>query len=347
MDEIKVGLAGFGPAGSFFHAPLIAATPGLRLAAVVTRDPAKADRVSALGAAVVGCAEELWERSDLIVIASPNRTHVPLATAALTAGLPVVVDKPLAGTAAEAAGLIRLAREKELPLTVFQNRRWDGDFLTIRRLGAELGEIRRFESRFERWRPVPKGGWRERGGPDEIGGLLYDLGSHLVDQALELLGPVTAVYAETDVRRAEVEAEDDVFLSLTHLNGARSQLWMSAVAGQLGPRFRVVGAERTYVKWGLDRQEDRLRAGDSPGLPEFGEEPEETWGTLGVEGDTRKVRTEPGAYADFYRGVVAMVREKAAPPVDPAGVVAALAVLEAAKVAASEQRVVSVPQPGA
>ncbi|MEO3858800.1 Gfo/Idh/MocA family oxidoreductase [Acrocarpospora sp. B8E8] len=347
MNEIKVGLVGFGPAGSFFHAPLIAATPGLRLAAVVTRDPAKAERVRATGADVVDSAEELWDRADLIVIASPNRTHVPLATAALRAGLPVVVDKPLAGTAAEAAGLIRLARERELPLTVFQNRRWDGDFLTIQRLRAELGEIRRFESRFERWRPVPKGGWRERGGPGELGGLLYDLGSHLVDQALHLLGPVAAVYAESDVRRAGVEAEDDVFLALDHVSGARSQLWMSAVAGQLGPRFRVVGSERTYVKWGLDGQEDRLRAGERPDAPGFGVEPEEAWGRLGVEGDVRAVASEPGAYLDFYRGVVAMIREKAAPPVDPEGVVAALAVLEAAKVAASERRVVSVPQPGA
>ncbi|WP_204045050.1 Gfo/Idh/MocA family protein [Acrocarpospora phusangensis] len=351
MNDIKVGLAGFGPAGSFFHAPLIAATPGLRLAAVVTRDPAKAEAARATGADVVESAEELWDRSDLIVIASPNRTHVPLATAALEAGLPVVVDKPLAGTAAEADGLIRLAREQDLPLTVFQNRRWDGDFLTIQRLRGELGEIRRFESRFERWRPVPKGGWRERGGPGEIGGLLYDLGSHLVDQALQLLGPVTGVYAESDIRRDGVDADDDVFVALDHANGGRSHLWMSAVAGQLGPRFRVVGSERTYVRWGLDGQEDRLRAGERPDSPGFGEEPEERWGTLGVEGDLRRVRTEPGAYLDFYRGVVAMVREKAAPPVDPAGVVAALAVLEAARVAASERRVVSVPasvaQPGA
>ncbi|HEX8009083.1 MAG TPA: Gfo/Idh/MocA family oxidoreductase, partial [Trebonia sp.] len=175
MDEIKVGLAGFGPAGSFFHAPLIAATPGLRLAAVVTRDPAKAELVRATGADVVESAEQLWERADLIVIASPNRTHVPLATAALNAGLPVVVDKPLAGTAAEAAGLIRLAREKDLPLTVFQNRRWDGDQLTLRRLLGEerLGLVLRYESRLERWRPLADPGrWRDRLGAAQGGGVL-------------------------------------------------------------------------------------------------------------------------------------------------------------------------------
>ncbi|WP_214106741.1 Gfo/Idh/MocA family oxidoreductase [Acrocarpospora catenulata] len=341
-DEIRVGLVGFGAAGRFFHAPLIAVTPGLRLAAVVTRDPEKARlvRLAHPDAEVVGAAEELWSRSDLIVIASPNRTHVPLAEAALRADLPVVVDKPLAGTAAESRALTALAAERGLPLTVFQNRRWDGDFLTIRRLLPELGEVRRLESRFERWRPVPKGGWREQGGPGELGGLLYDLGSHLVDQALQLLGPVTAVYAESDVRRAGVAAEDDVFLALTHANGARSHLWMSAVAGQLGPRFRVVGADRTYVTWGMDPQEDRLRAGTAPDEKGFGARPEAEWGTLGVLGEVARVPTEPGAYLDFYRGVAAMVREKAAPPVDPGGVVAALAVLEAAKVAAAEERVV-------
>ncbi|MEU6413069.1 Gfo/Idh/MocA family oxidoreductase [Microbispora sp. NPDC046933] len=358
LPGIRVGLAGFGPAGSFFHAPLIAATPGLRLAAVVTRDPARAERVRAgyPGADVVPAADDLWDRCDLVVIATPNRTHVPLATEAIKAGLPVVVDKPLAGAAAEARDLVRLARDRGLMLTVFQNRRWDGDFLTLRRLLPELGEVHRFESRFERWRPAPKGGWRESGGPEEIGGTLYDLGSHLVDQALRLFGPVSHVYAETDVRRAGVRNDDDAFVALTHRSGTRSHLWMSAVAANLGPRFRVLGSRASYVKWGLDPQEERLRAGERPDAADFGPgrspgegpgwgaEPSERWGTLGVEGDARPVPTEPGAYQRFYEGVVACLRDGAPPPVEPDGAAETIAVLEAAVLSAARGQVVTLPE---
>ncbi|MFF5207054.1 Gfo/Idh/MocA family oxidoreductase [Streptosporangium sp. NPDC000396] len=344
MSDLRVGLIGYGVAGAFFHAPLIAATPGLRLSAVVTGNPERAAEVrEKYGARAVGDAGQVWDSSDLIVVASPNRTHVPLAEAALKAGLPVVVDKPLAATAEEARGLVRLARDRGLMLTVFQNRRWDGDFLTIRRLASagELGAVNRLESRFERWRPTPKGGWRELGGAAEVGGLLYDLGSHLVDQALRLLGPATRVYAESDIRRPGVASDDDTFIALTHAGGARSHLWVSAVAPRLGPRFRVLGSRGAYVKYGLDVQEDRLRAGLRPDSPGFGEEPPERWGSLGTDDAHRPVRTEPGAYLDFYRAVVAGLREDAPPPVDPEEVVEALTVLEAARRSAAEGLAVS------
>ncbi|MBO3748000.1 Gfo/Idh/MocA family oxidoreductase [Streptosporangiaceae bacterium NEAU-GS5] len=350
MSEIRVGLVGYGVAGRVFHAPLIVATPGLRLAAVVTsarRDEVQADHP---GVEVVPSADELWERSDLVVIASPNRTHVPLARSALERGKAVVVDKPLARTAAEAADLVRLSRETGLMLTVFQNRRWDGDFLTIQKLRPELGEIRRFESRFERWRPQPKGGWREQEDPAEIGGLLYDLGSHVVDQALRLLGPVTEVYAEIDVRRAGVGADDDTFLALTHAGGARSHLWVSAVAPLLGPRFRVLGSEAGYVKYGLDPQEDALRSGARPGpgigarsgaAAAWGVEPPERWGVVGTEDDSRTAPTEPGAYPEFYAGVARALLEGAPAPVEPESVVELIAVLEAARRSADTSSVVT------
>ncbi|MET8140458.1 Gfo/Idh/MocA family oxidoreductase [Sphaerisporangium sp. NPDC005288] len=348
---IDVGLAGYGPAGAFFHAPLIAATPGLRLSAVVTRSAERAAQVARdhPDAAVVPSVDELLARGPgLVVVASPNRTHVPLARQALSAGVPVVVDKPMAATAAEALELAELARGRGLMLTAFQNRRWDGDFRTLGTL--DLGEVHRLESRFERWRPVPKGGWRENGGPEELGGLLYDLGSHLVDQALRFLGPVTDVYAEADVRRAGVGADDEAFIALTHASGARSHLWMSAVAAQLGPRFRVLGSRGAYVKWGLDPQEERLRAGERPGGPGWGAEPADRWGLLGVDGEARRVETLPGAYQDFYAGVVAALTEGAPPPVDPVEVAEALAVLGAARVSAAERRVIpldpQVAQPG-
>ncbi|GII76332.1 oxidoreductase [Sphaerisporangium rufum] len=343
---IGVGLVGYGTAGEFFHAPLIAATPGLRLAAVVTRDAGRAARIRRdhPGAEVVASAAELLaRRPDLVVVATPNRTHVPLATEALAAGLPVVVDKPAAATAAEVLELARLAGERGVMFTVYQNRRWDGDFRTLR--GLDLGEVHRFESRFERYRPVPKGGWRENGGPEEMGGLLYDLGSHLVDQALRYLGPVTGVYAECDVRRDGVGADDDTFVALTHAGGARSHLWMSAVTGRLGPRFRVLGSRAAYVKWGLDPQEERLRAGERPGGPGWGAESPEHWGSLGVDGGTRPVPTEPGAYPEFWSGVVACLTTGAPPPVDPAEAAETAAVLHAARTSAAERRVVSLEPP--
>jgi predicted dehydrogenase len=346
MSEIRVGLVGYGVAGAYFHAPLIHATPGLSLAAVVTRNVERQAEVGArYGAVGLAEVEDLWGRCDLVVVASPNRTHVALTAAALEQGVPVVVDKPLARTAEEGRELVRLAKERGVMLTVFQNRRWDGDFLTVRRLVGEgaLGGVRRFESRFERWRPVPKGGWREAGGLEEVGGLLYDLGSHLVDQALHLLGPVHEVYCESDVRRDGVASDDDTFVALTHAGGVRSHLWVSSVAARLGPRFRVLGSAAGFVKHGMDVQEERLRAGAAPDAPGFGEDEEARWGVLGTDDEHRVVRTEPGAYLDFYRGVVAAVRDGAAPPVDPESAVEALSVIEAARLSADRRIVVRLP----
>ncbi|MFD7990595.1 Gfo/Idh/MocA family oxidoreductase [Streptomyces mexicanus] len=340
---LRVGLVGYGLAGSVFHAPLIAATDGLALDTVVTSNEERQAQARAEFPDVRLAAgpDELFARADeldLVVIASPNKTHVPLATAALKAGLPVVVDKPVAGTAAEARGLAALAEERGLLLSVFQNRRWDNDFLTLRRLLAdgELGEVWRFESRFERWRPQPKGGWRESGDPAEIGGLLYDLGSHVVDQALVLFGPVTQVYAESVIRRAGAEADDDTFLALTHASGVRSHLYVSATAAQLGPRFRVLGSRAGYVKYGLDPQEAALREGRRPGPEGWGAEDESLWGRLGagespVTGGGSPVPTLPGDYPAYYAAVAAALREGAPNPVTAHEAAAALDVLEAAR----------------
>jgi predicted dehydrogenase len=347
-----VGLIGYGLAGAAFHAPLIAATPGLGLAAVVTSNAERARQARAEhpGVEVADSAERLWERADeldLVVVASPNRSHVPLALAALEAGLAVVVDKPLAATAADARRLVDEARSRGLLLTVFQNRRWDGDFLTLRRLLAEgaLGGVHRFESRFERWRPTPKPGWRERGDPAEAGGALYDLGSHLVDQALVLFGPVRHVYAELDRRRPGVEVDDDAYVALTHASGVRSHLWMSAVAAEHAGRFRVLGSRAAFVKGGLDVQEEALRRGRWPGNHGWGEEPPERWGRLGAGEEWVSVPTERGAWPEFYAGVAAALRDGAPPPVDPADAVAGLEVIEAARRSAAERVVVCMNSP--
>jgi predicted dehydrogenase len=346
---LRVGLLGFGLAGRAFHAPLIAACPGLALAAVVTRDPARRAALAAAypDAAALDTPEQLWDRAaslDLVVVATPNQSHAPLARAALRAGLPVVVDKPFATSAAEARAVVDEARAAGRPVTVFQNRRWDGDFLTVRRLLGDgaLGEVRRFESRFERWSPVPRQGWRERGDPAEAGGLLFDLGAHLIDQALQLFGPVRTVYAELDHRRAGVVVDDDAFVALNHASGVRSQLWMSKVAAQAGPRFRVLGERTAFVKHGLDGQEPAMSAGGVPGSPGWGEEPPERWGLVGQDGAARPVATEPGRYLAFYQAVAAAVRDGAPVPVDPDDAIAGLEIIEAARASAERGEVVAV-----
>ncbi|MFN2399940.1 MAG: Gfo/Idh/MocA family oxidoreductase [Gemmatimonadaceae bacterium] len=344
---VRIGLIGYGLAGSAFHAPLIVVTPGLDLAVIVTGNPerrqqAERDHPRAL---IVESVEWLWAHAhdlDVVVVATPNRTHVPLSLAALDAGLHVVVDKPLAPTAHEGQQLVHEARRRDRILVPFQNRRWDGDFRTAQRLLREgaLGDPSRFESRFERWRPAPKTGWRELGDPAEAGGLLFDLGSHLIDQALTLFGPVQQVYAELDRRRPGVEVDDDAFVAMSHHSGVRSHLWMSAVAAQPGPRMRILGSRAAYTKFGLDVQEKALRAGERPGAG-WGEDPRDHWGHLSNGTEEHAVPTERGAYQDFYARLVATIRLGAPPPVDADDAVATLRVIEAARESAVGKKLVS------
>ncbi|WP_037576053.1 Gfo/Idh/MocA family oxidoreductase [Phaeacidiphilus oryzae] len=341
--DLRVGLAGYGLAGSAFHAPLVSTTPGLRLDGVLTTNPERRAQLAAEhpGARAVDSVEALLgTRPDLVVVANANRAHVATARAALEAGVPVVVDKPLAATSAEAAELCELAAARGLLLTVFQNRRWDADFRTAQALveAGRLGAVHRFESHFDRWRPQLKAGWRESADPADAGGVLYDLGSHLVDQAIRLFGPVVRVYAEVDVRRAAAGAavDDDAFLALTHAGGVRSHLGMSALTAQLGPRLRVLGDKGAYVKYGLDPQEAALRDGRRPGGEGWGEEPPEAWGLLGTDADAEPYRSLPGDYPAFYAGVERALREGGPAPVDPLDAVRVLRVLEAARRSAAE-----------
>ena len=345
MSDLKGAIVGYGLAGATFHAPLISSTPGLAVATVVTGNPQRRDQAlrDHAGARVVATPDELWELADehdFVVIAAPNDAHVPLARRGLDVGLAVVVDKPLAPSAAEAAALVEHARASGKLLTVFHNRRWDSDYLTLRRLIAAgaLGDVLRYESRFERWRPQPRAdAWRETAGPGEGGGVLLDLGSHLVDQALQLYGPVDDVYAEIDNRRKS-PGDDDAFLALRHRSGAYSHLWMSALAAAPGPRLRVLGSRAAYVVAEVDGQEDALRSGRRPDDPEpWGIEPEERWGRL-VQGDEGEpVLSEPGGWPVFYTEFERALRDGGPPPVDPADAVAVLEVLDAARRSAAEQ----------
>jgi scyllo-inositol 2-dehydrogenase (NADP+) len=328
VSSLRAGIAGYGLAGEVFHAPLVDAVDGIDVAGIVTTNAERQARVSSAypDARVVPDVDELWDGIDLLVIAAPNRAHVPLGLAAVEHGVALVVDKPLAPNAADGERLIEAAEAAGVPLTVFQNRRLDGDFLTLRGLlkRGELGAVTRFESRFERFRPEVSDGWRELGDAAEGGGLLLDLGAHLVDQARVLFGSPLRVYAELDQRRPGGQVEDDVFVALEHAGGVRSHLWMSAVAPLNGPRFRVSGLERGFASDGLDPQEAQLADGVRPGDPGYGES----------EGH------ETGAYQRFYEGVRDWLRDGAPAPVDPRDSLACLRVLEAARRSAQTHSVI-------
>ena len=215
---------------------------------------------------------------------------------------------------------------------VFQNRRWDGDFLTVRKLIREgaLGQVHRFESTFERWSPEVRKRWQDTTTTSQGAGIVFDLGSHLVDQALQLFGPATLTAAELSILRPGSVSADDAFLSLLHDSGTRSHLTMSRFAAQSGPRFRVLGSIAGYKVYGLDGQEPALLAGASPADAEFGLMPEEAWGTLGIEGShtpTVRVPTERGDYSGFYEGVAATMLDGAPPPVEPADALATLRII--------------------
>ncbi|RFU36583.1 oxidoreductase [Actinomadura logoneensis] len=351
--SLRVALIGYGTGGGVFHAPLISSVPGLELSAVVTGNPERQAAVRARypGTRVLDHTDRVWETNgsfDLVVVTAPNRQHVPLARTALTTGLPVVLDKPVAASAADARSLAALAAVRGLPVIPFHNRRWDGDFRTVRRLvvAGALGDVQRFESRFERWRPQVKPGWKESSDPRDAGGILYDLGSHLIDQAIALFGRPEKVYAELDTRRPGAESVDDAFVALTHPGGVRSHLWMSATAAQLGPRFRVLGDRAAYTVHGMDGQEDALREGRTPKDAGWGEAPPETYGLLGTPDKTVREPTDPGAYQDFYVGVERALRGQAPPPVALRDAIAGLDVIEAALRSAAEGEIVEPHAPG-
>ncbi len=320
---IRTGVIGFGTSGRVFHAPFIASLPDYSLDVIVTANEDRKAEATRLypGARLVPDTAALFEAAgdlDLVVIGSPSGTHVELAHAALDAGLAVVVDKPFSTTAEDGRALVEKAEKLGLPLTVFQNRRWDGDFLTLRSLleqGA-LGEVRRFESRFEWWKPTVANSWKTEATVEEGGGILYDLGAHLIDQALLLFGPVDDVYAEIATHRPGGAADDDAFLSLHHESGVRSHLWMNALAAQAGPRFHLLGSQSAYTKWGLDGQEAALKAGAMPTDPGFGVEDESAWGQLGVTGELHPVPAQPGRYSAFYELLADALLRGAPLPVD-------------------------------
>ena len=332
--ELRVALIGFGHGGSL-HAPLIAVTPGLRLTSVVTSSPERAARVEAEHpeARVLGSAAELWEQAeahDIVVITTPNESHVELAMAALERRLATVIDKPIATSAADGRLIVERARKLEVPLSVFQNRRWDSEFLTLSRLleSGELGAVHRFESRFERWRPhIETPGWRLRTPRDRGGGVLLDLGSHLVDQALRLFGPAAGVRGHSRRLRG-FAGDDDAFIVVEHESGTESLIWVSEMAAAPGPRMRALGERGAFEIEALDDQDETLSAGGTDGRGPGGEEPRERGGLLRRGEEENPVQAEPGDWARFYGLLGEALREGGPMPVDPLDAVRVLELLE-------------------
>lgn len=310
-EPIRVGVIGFGLAGRIFHTAVIQATPGLELAAVVQRsgDDAKKEYPEARQARSI---EELLADPGirLVVIATPSYSHYELAKQCLREQRNVVIDKPFTLKSEEAAELIRTARHRKLLLTAYQNRRWDGHFRTLRSVikGGELGRLVSFESHFDRFRPAPRRDvWRESGGPG--GGTLFDLGPHLIDEALTLFGAPDTITASVRVEREHAAVDDawDILLEYEHPYRFTAALRATLTACAPGPRYVVHGTKGSFTKWGLDPQEDQLKAGMRPDAPGFGEEPESAWGELKLCSESgpaiRRVKTERGDYRGFYENV--------------------------------------------
>jgi predicted dehydrogenase len=333
-EPIRTAVIGYGLAGRVFHAPLISADPAYELAGIVTANPDRSAAAAARypQAQIFSTVDELLAADgfDLVVVGAPTPDHAAIAARTLERGLATVVDKPLAVRSVEAAELIELADLGGVPLTVFQNRRWDGDFRTVRKLveAGALGEVWRFESRFEWNSTRPRPQWKQETSGAEGGGVAYDLGAHLIDQAVQLFGPVESYYGELDRHRPGAVNDDDSFIALTHTSGVRSHLAMSSMVAQRGFRFRVLGSSSGFTKWGLDPQEPQLAGGMSPLDEGFGVEPEEAWGKLGRDGEAVPVPTERGAYREFYAQLAAALRSSGPLPVDPRDALVAIGIIE-------------------
>jgi scyllo-inositol 2-dehydrogenase (NADP+) len=343
MTSIRVGLIGYGLGGSIFHAPLIGVVPGLLLAAVVTGQRERVEK-DLPGMRVISTTTELLADAEigLVVVTSPSTTHFEVAKAALEAGKNVVVDKPFAATVREAQVLMDLAERKGLFLSVYQNRRWDGDFLTVQQLieHGSLGEIAHYEAHFDRFRLDIRTGWRETGGRGS--GILYDLGAHLIDQAVHLFGLPQTVTADVFAQRRGAVAPDYFHLVLEY-GKMRAILHGATVVKSPGPHFAVHGDKGSFLKYGMDPQEDALKAGQRPGDAGWGVDDPANWGEFTpVDGEKKRIETVTGGYENYYKQVTAALIGEGSNPVDPAGSRDGLAIIEAALRSAAERRTVAV-----
>jgi predicted dehydrogenase len=338
---MRIGLVGYGKGGRYFHAPFIASVPGAAFVGVVTRSGQRRLELAQDHpgvAAFDSLAELVAAGVDVVAISAPMAARGLLILEAIELGVAVVSDKPFAADQAQAQLLVDAAERKGVLLSVYQNRRWDSDFLTLRGLieSGALGQVSRFESSVERYSPRSVG--KAAGG-----GMLRDLGSHLVDQALVLFGPVRSVYAELQFATPEQPYDHDFFISLNHHSGVVSHLRGSCLQNCAGPRFRVSGALGCYSVDGLDGQEAASLAGLTP-LSEgdnWGVEPQTRWGRFEQGGEQRPVPSQRGCWPEFYRQLATALAGEGGNPVDPRDAVASARVLDAARLSALQSKVVT------
>jgi scyllo-inositol 2-dehydrogenase (NADP+) len=345
---IDVGLVGFGFAGRTFHAPVISAVDGLHLAAILQRHGSEAEQAYP-AAPVVRDLDQLLAMDNirLVVVATPNPSHYDLAKQCLLAGRDVVIDKPFATTYAEAAELGDLAKEKKRLLSVYHNRRWDGDFLTARQLLSDgrMGRIVLFESHFDRFRAQMKANaWRERAEPGS--GVLFDLGPHLIDQTIVLFGAPEAISADVRIER-EGAAVDDAFDVVLHYPGRRALLRAGMLVSTPTPRYVIHGTKGGYLKFGLDPQEEALKRGETPAGESWGHEAPDQWGTLHVaHGNSfapEKLATLPGDYRQYYQNIRDAILGTAPLAVTPGQALSVMRALELA--IESSRRRCTIPWP--
>jgi scyllo-inositol 2-dehydrogenase (NADP+) len=345
---VRAGLIGFGLAGQAFHAPVIRAVPGMELACILERRGTRAQEKYP-DVRIARTLEELLADKDiqLCVVATPNDSHFELARACLLAGRDVVVDKPFAPTLKESEELVRLAADHRRLITLYLERRWDGDFRTVKKIvqSGTLGTVVEYECRFDRFRPQPKANaWRERA--DQPGaGVLFDLGPHVVDQALVLFGEPRTITASAFCER-ETSQVDDSFDVCLEYSVLRAMVRARIIAFAPGPHFLIHGTKGSFIKYGVDPQEARLRGGDFPQGTDWGadwgEEPESLWGTLSLVGEPSvKVKTDRGDYRGFYTNVRDAIEKNAPLEVTPEQALRTMRAIMLAHKSSRERRTVA------
>jgi scyllo-inositol 2-dehydrogenase (NADP+) len=341
MKPINVGLAGYGFSGQSFHRPLLQYSHNFEIHTVMSSDKEKV-HADLSGVNVVPSLQELLQEDvELVVITTPNHLHYDMIKQSLTAGKHVVVEKPFVTESEQGEELIRLAEENGLLLSVFHNRRWDADFLTVKKLMEQkkLGDIFTYEAHFDRYRPKVKDRWKENktGG----GGVLYDLGSHLIDQALCLFGKPQWVFADVFSQRDPEKAEDYFQITLGY-GPARIGLYSRSIVLDPGPRYQLHGQKGSFIKYGMDRQESDLKEGIDPYSSSWGMENEESWGTLSLieEEEVSKgiLPSEKGDYTQYYQGVFEAVRNNQPLPVRAEEALTVIEIIEACKRSSSEKK---------
>lgn len=331
--KLRVGIAGYGLAGRSFHAPILSAT-NFEVTAVLTNNDvrkrhAKEDFPAAKILSTIEdlCAQDL----DLVVIASGNQVHLSQALAAIKAGIPTVVDKPMGINVAQTEEILNASMSAGVPVTTYFNRKWDSDILTLKRVirDGHIGKVIRMDSRFERFRPLlnPQS-WRENNSPQDGGGLLLDLAPHLISTAIECFGP--AELKSSSIRSIRGGADDDCVLVLIHDSGVESILSASAVVGSPGPRLRVIGSEGAFVVNDLDPQEALLRAGKAP---KDGAWAENTSSTAFIHrGESvEEFKSDPGNYSHFYSLVHDAISNKTPMPIGSEEILAVARIIDHAR----------------